>query len=223
MGLFTLNVQNGDISKAILEKTKTDSIDYEKDFENWLENSPNVLFEDDEMNSVIWIGRQPTAKVGESGKIPDLIGIDSTGDWVVVELKKGKTPRDVVAQILYASWCASLDYAGLDEIAQAYFRQKNPHFENSLLQVYREAFLKDNSVTTFKATEIIKNLKAEYPDMNTETIRCQITQDCVNHSSRKHYPSGQRDLYYRVEKGVFRVYDPSKDGKWNSKGEMIGN
>lgn len=88
MGLFTLKVENGDISKAILEKTKTDSIDYEKDFENWLENSPNVLFEDDEMNSVIWIGRQPTAKVGESDKIPDLIGIDSTGDLVVVELKK---------------------------------------------------------------------------------------------------------------------------------------
>lgn len=86
-----------------------------------------------------------------------------------------------------------------------------------------DKYLKDNSATTFKATDIIKVLKADYPDINTETIRCQITQDCVNHSSRKHYPSGQRDLYYRIEKGVFRVYDLSNDGKWNSKGEMIGN
>jgi hypothetical protein len=29
-----------------------------------------------------------------------LIGIDSAGDLLIVELKKGKTPREVVAQIL---------------------------------------------------------------------------------------------------------------------------
>lgn len=324
MGLFTLKVENNNLATAILEKAKTDAIDYEKDFENWLENSPNVLFDDDEMNSVIWIGRQTTASVGDCGKYSDLIGIDSSGDLVIVELKKGKTPREVVAQILeYASWGASLDYETLDEIAQAYYRQKDPKFEKNLLQLYQEAFfpdteediqvefnrgqklfivaeevtptirqvasylrtncnlniyciefevlkskqgeffistekivgletvtktkhgvkslpkwnepvkvkdvittavqkyLKDGSTTTFKPTDIIKTLKVSYPNINSETVRCQIMQDCVNHTSRKHYPSGQKDLYFRIDKGLFRLYDPSQDGKWNSKGEEV--
>jgi hypothetical protein len=325
MGLFTLKVENGNLTSAILEKAKTDSIDYEKDFENWLENSPNVLFDDDEMNSVIWIGRQPTASVGETGKYPDLIGIDSDGDLVIVELKKDKTPRDVIAQILeYASWGATLDYEALDEKTQAYYRQKDPNFDKTLLQLFQEAFfpdaeeevtiefnrsqklfivaeditptirqvasylrtcsrldiyclefevlkskqgeyfistekivgldtvskpkqglknfpkwnepikvkdvistaiqkyIKDNSASTFKATDIIKVAKLSYPNINSETVRCQITQDCVNHTSRKHYPSGQRDLYFRIDKGVYRLYNLNNDGKWNSKGEQIG-
>lgn len=324
MGLFTLKVEDGNFASAILEKAKTDSIDYEKDFENWLENSPYVLFDDDEMNSVIWIGRQPTANLGETDKYPDLIGIDSSGDLVIVELKKGKTPREVVAQILeYASWGASLDYEALDQIAMSYYRQKDPYFEKNLLQVYREAFfpdaeedvsvefnrkqklfvvaeeitpiirqvasylrtncnleifclefevlkskqgdyfistdkivgheavakqkqgvsnvpkwnepvkvkdvissgvtkyLNDNLASTFKPTDIIKQLKASFPNINSETVRCQIIQDCVNHTSRKYY-SSQRDLYFRVDKGVFRLYDPPKDGRWNSQGEKIG-
>jgi hypothetical protein len=324
MGLFTLKVENGNLASAILEKAKSDTIDYEKDFENWLENSPNVLFDDDEMNSVIWIGRQTSALVGESDKYPDLIGIDSAGDLVVVELKKGKTPREVVAQVLeYASWGATLDYEALDEIAQAYYRQKDPQFEKNLLQVFQEAFspdaeeevnvefnrgqklfivaeeitptirqvasylrtnchvdiyclefevlkskqgeffistekivglenvsktkpgvksvakwneavrvkdivpvavstyLNDNSASTFKPTDIIKALKITYPNINRESVRCQIMQDCVNHPSRKHYPSGQTDRYFRIDTGIYRRYDPLNDGKWNFKGEKI--
>ena len=65
MGLYTLKVTDEDLSSGILEKVKTDSIDFEKDLENWLENSPNVLLDEDE-GSVIWIGRQVTAAVGGS-------------------------------------------------------------------------------------------------------------------------------------------------------------
>jgi hypothetical protein len=70
MGLFTLKTTDGKLSSAIMEKVKSDTIDYEKDFENWLENSPNVLLDEDE-GSVIWIGRQVNATVGDSGKYPD--------------------------------------------------------------------------------------------------------------------------------------------------------
>lgn len=276
------------------------------------------------MNSVIWIGRQSPSSVGECCKYPDLLGIDSSGDLVIVELKKGKTPREVVAQILeYASWGAFLDYEALDEIAQAYYRQKDPKLEKNLLQMFQEAFFPDseedtqvefnrgqklfimaeevtptirqvasylrshcnlniyciefevlkskqgeffistekivgletmtkpkqgvktvlkwnerikvkdvittaiqkylqgNPTTTFKPTDIIKATKVSYPNINSETVRCQIMQDCVNHSSRKHYPSGQKDLYFRIDTGIFRLYDAAKDGKWNSKGEKI--
>ncbi|MCY3991339.1 MAG: endonuclease NucS [Caldilineaceae bacterium] len=52
------------------------------------------------------IGREvPTA----FGGYIDILAIDASGNLVVVELKKGRTPREVVAQVLdYASWVISL-------------------------------------------------------------------------------------------------------------------
>jgi hypothetical protein len=143
MGLYTLKFEDDDLSTGILEKVNTDSIDFEKDFENWLENSPNVLLDEDE-GSIIWIGRQVSAIVGESGLYPDLIGIDASGDLVLVELKKGKTPREVIAQILeYSSWGSSLDDDDLNRITQAYYRKFDCDFNKSLQDLFKEAFYSD--------------------------------------------------------------------------------
>lgn len=74
---------------------------------------------------------------------------------------------------------------------------------------------------TFTASDMYRELIKDYPDINRNTVGCQVIQDCVNHSSRKHYPGGQQDLYYLVSKGVFRLYDSAKDGQWDSKGERV--
>jgi len=74
---------------------------------------------------------------------------------------------------------------------------------------------------TFTSTDVYNELVKQYPDINSSSVRCTIIQDCVNHTSRKHYPSGQQDLYFRIDKGVFRLYDSEKDGRWNYKGERI--
>ncbi len=60
------------------------------------------------------IGRQvPTA----FGGYIDILAIDAIGSLVVVELKKGKTPREVVAQLLdYASWARRLTSEAIAEI-----------------------------------------------------------------------------------------------------------
>lgn len=57
MGLYRLNYSREDLSDGYLEKANKESIDYERDFENWLENSPQVLFEEDS-STIMWIGRQ---------------------------------------------------------------------------------------------------------------------------------------------------------------------
>src|SRR5688572_24803690 len=45
------------------------------------------------------------------GKYIDLLAIDAEGDLTVVELKRDKTPREVVAQTLdYAAWVQTLTY-----------------------------------------------------------------------------------------------------------------
>jgi len=52
------------------------------------------------------IGRQVYT---DFGKYIDLLAIDATGSIIIIELKKHKTPRDVVAQAIdYAAWVEHL-------------------------------------------------------------------------------------------------------------------
>jgi RecB family endonuclease NucS len=46
----------------------------------------------------------------------DLLAIDANGTVIIIELKRDKTPRDVVAQAIgYASWVVTLaDYQLID-------------------------------------------------------------------------------------------------------------
>lgn len=61
------------------------------------------------------IGRQ--ANTGFGGRI-DLLALAPDGSLILIELKRGKTPREVVAQAIdYASWAENLD---TDEISRLY-------------------------------------------------------------------------------------------------------
>jgi hypothetical protein len=81
---------------------------------------------------VLIIGRQVTTDYG--GKI-DLLGIDAEGDLALIELKRDRTPREIVAQILdYASWIADLQPKRVHEIADDYFKLKEA------AMTFRDAF-----------------------------------------------------------------------------------
>jgi RecB family endonuclease NucS len=89
-------IENSSLTSYREEDFKIDNV--EKILEEWIENSPNAVFEDEE---VLIIGRQVTTNLG---KAVDLLGLDKKGNTVVIELKREKTPRETVAQILeYAS------------------------------------------------------------------------------------------------------------------------
>jgi hypothetical protein len=50
-----------------------------------------------------------------------LLGVDVAGACVVVELKRGQAPREVIAQALeYAAWVDSRDLSDLDNLAREY-------------------------------------------------------------------------------------------------------
>jgi hypothetical protein len=52
----------------------------------------------------------------------DLLAIDSVGNLVVLELKRDRTPRDIVAQTLdYASWINELGLMQIEEISADFF------------------------------------------------------------------------------------------------------
>ena len=99
----------------------------EKRLHDWLENDISMLDEE-----LLVIGREVEAH--DRSRI-DLLCIDAEGDLVVVELKQGKTPREVAAQALdYASWVKDLTADDIEAIAERYGRI------GSLQEAMRERF-----------------------------------------------------------------------------------
>ncbi|WP_084421068.1 endonuclease NucS domain-containing protein [Henriciella litoralis] len=85
----------------------------ESQIEDWVERNPALLGLD-----AMIIGRQvPTAH----GKYIDLVAMDREGTIIIIELKKDKTARDIVGQVLdYASWIKTLSTADIYKIAEQY-------------------------------------------------------------------------------------------------------
>ena len=76
------------------------------------------IFQDIAILNSNWmlIGRQVYT---DFGKYIDLLAIDATGSIIVIELKKHKTPRDVVAQTIdYAAWVEDLPPEKISQIYQ---------------------------------------------------------------------------------------------------------
>ena len=112
------------------------NVGLEQHLETWLENSPWAIIQDE---LVLWIDRQSSAQDEEGTIFPDLLGVDSDGNLVIVEFKRGRTPRDVVAQLLeYASWASELSEEQIHEIADAYFGKRDEFREKTFFEAFRE-------------------------------------------------------------------------------------
>ena len=118
MSLFRLEGDGADARLVIANET---AIELESHLENWLKNSPWALTGE----SLIWIGRQTSATVESTTVFPDLLGVDIEGNLVIVELKKDKAPREVVAQLLeYAAWAKTLTDEEIHQLGDAYFQTR---------------------------------------------------------------------------------------------------
>ena len=85
------------------------------DLEVWIKSSPEILGTD-----IAIIGEQVQTKSGPL----DFLGIDRYGNLVIVELKRGKLPREVLAQAIdYASDISTYEPETLNEICLAYTKQ----------------------------------------------------------------------------------------------------
>lgn len=94
--------------------------------ENFLEEDPSLLGE-----PLLVIGRQVRTP---HGKFIDLLAMDADGNLHVLELKRDRTPRDVVAQCLdYGSWVATLDRDTVIDLAD---RHLEIAFEGAFEEVF---------------------------------------------------------------------------------------
>ena len=86
-------------------------LENEATLQSWVADDPTKVGLD-----VLVIGREVAIENG--GRI-DILAMNRDGDLSIIELKRDRTPRDVIAQVLdYASWVAGLDTADVHEIAQ---------------------------------------------------------------------------------------------------------
>ncbi len=112
MKLFTINTEGKFVQfkeQGFKEENK------EIDLEILLENNPEYFFES---SKILIIGRQVTTNLNT---FIDLIGVDQLGNTVVIELKRDKSPRETLAQLIeYASFVDNLDYVQLNDIFQNY-------------------------------------------------------------------------------------------------------
>jgi hypothetical protein len=112
-----------------IELTKG-ALDLEERLQSWLEQDISILDK-----GLLVIGRE--VETDYHGFI-DLLCIDIEGNLVVVELKRGKTPREVTAQVLdYASWVADLSNDRVVTIAQRYLKNSD------LQDAFRKRFGED--------------------------------------------------------------------------------
>ncbi|MEV6531617.1 endonuclease NucS domain-containing protein [Streptomyces sp. NPDC051639] len=93
----------------------TRPIPLESRLENLIEADPEILG-----RPLLLIGRQVQT---DHGKFVDLLGMDAEGGLHVLELKRDRTPREVVAQLLdYGSWVQELGNEQVREIYATYAR-----------------------------------------------------------------------------------------------------
>jgi len=110
-----IKVSIWNVSSNNIKKIEYSSIDSERRLEDILCEDFSIL--DD---NLLLIGRQvPTA----FGKYIDMLGIDPTGKLTIIELKKDRTPREVIAQVLdYASWVKDLSYVDVKGICDNFHK-----------------------------------------------------------------------------------------------------
>jgi RecB family endonuclease NucS len=103
---------------ALSEVSKS-KLSSESRLAEWLANDISLL-----MLDLLVIGKEVSTI--NRGRI-DLLAIDRRGDLLIIELKRDRTPRDIIAQVLdYASWVRDIDYDRVNEITHDYLGKELP-------------------------------------------------------------------------------------------------
>ncbi len=122
-----------------LLRVNAGAIDRERRLEDWIESHPDVLGE-----RLLPIGRQIRTAFGG---IIDILALDSEGRCVAIELKRGKTPRDIVGQALdYISWVHKLSDADVRKLIAV-------NIGSPFADLYRERFGARNPPTELNSDQ----------------------------------------------------------------------
>lgn len=100
------------ISDQGLVESRRKPLDLESRIEDWVARDLSLVGVDG-----IIIGRQVAT---DHGKRIDLLAMDEDGNLIIIELKRDRSPRDIVGQVLdYASWVRHLTTKDVHELTRA--------------------------------------------------------------------------------------------------------
>jgi hypothetical protein len=161
------------------------SLDNEAKLEDILEEDLSILG----LDVLLLVGRQVITALG---KRIDLLGMDVNGDLYAVELKRGRTPREVVAQTIdYGYWLRDLETDAVLEV----FDKHNT--SGSFDGAFRERFDQDPPEDLNENHQLI--IVASELDASTERIVSYVSDYGVpvNVVFFQHFKDGNREYLAR--------------------------
>lgn len=144
------------IDNGQIEPVPASSLENESRLEDVLERDLSILG----LDALLVLGRQVVTKYG---KRVDLVATDAAGTLYVIELKRDRTPREVVAQALdYGFWVRQLDD---DAVADLYARY---NVGVNFREAFQEFFAQPPPVPLNESHQLI--IVASQLDASTERI-----------------------------------------------------
>jgi len=150
-------------------------------------------------SNLLVVGRQvPTS----FGKFVDLLALDADGNVVVMELKRDRTPREVVAQLLdYGSWVRNLEDDDIAGIFDAYLAKYYPeHTSTSMDQAFCERFNVDEMPESLNESHELMIVASELDD-STERIITYLADEygvAINAVFFRYFKDGDREYLSRA-------------------------
>lgn len=176
---MSLTMEIWQIANEQLVPMDKSTLDFEERLESWIEQDISLIGVD-----AMIIGRQVHTDFG--GYI-DLLAINSDGELIIIELKRRKTPRDIVAQCLdYGTWVYGLTY---DDIVELYKTYKSSDF--------------DKDFTEYFETQVPEKINSGYQTIIVAASLDDSTERIVEHLNEVHKVN--------INAVFFNVF--TKDGK----------
>lgn len=199
-----------------IQKISFSPIESEKKLEDILVRDLSILSAE-----LLLIGRQVQT---DYGKFIDMLAIDEEGNLHIIELKKDRTPREVVAQAIdYASWVQNLPY---DQILNI-FEEKN---RAPLEEAFAEKF--DNSLPEKLNNSHQIMIVSSQLDSETERIINYLSNNYdvpINAVFFKYFEEGEQQFITRswlldpnvVDEKSNNTKVESKKEKWNKRDFVV--
>lgn len=183
MGLFKISVDGKTI------ETHREEFSSERTLEDLIQKNPEIVLEQEPL---LMIGRQVSTDLGS---VIDLLGISASGNTVIIELKKGRTPREVITQILeYGVWVQNLGYAELNKMTLEKGNTKS--LRELYMDYFGEAGLLENIIENVNKEQLLIIVAKEI-DQRIESIARYLREKGINLRCLKYsYFSGESGEKY---------------------------
>ncbi|MEH7744733.1 endonuclease NucS domain-containing protein [Neobacillus drentensis] len=199
-----------------IKKISFSPIESERKLEDILVKDLSILSE-----NLLLIGRQIQT---EFGKFIDMLAVDEEGNLHIIELKKHRAPREVVAQAIdYATWVQNLSY---EQILNIYEDKNNRPLEEAFAEKFDDS-LPDKLNDSHQITIVSAQLDSE-----TERIINYLSNNFdvpINAVFFRYFEEGEQQFITRswlldpneIEEKSSNTKVENKKEKWNKQDFVV--